>query len=56
MAGGILLIVNKNGNPGTLVAAHAGNANAVKYGVHSERAIQPRAAEIAAEFTRSFDF
>jgi hypothetical protein len=48
--------VNKNGNPKTLVAAHPGNLNAAKHGVHSERRIQPRAAEIFAEFVETFEF
>ncbi len=56
VAGGILIHMNKNGNPGSLVASHPGNTNAVRYGVHSERTLQRRAAEIAAEFTKSFDF
>lgn len=29
---GLLRRMNKNGNPGTLVASHPGNTNAVKYG------------------------
>lgn len=48
--------MNKNGNPGTLVASHPGNTNAVKYGVHSPRLIEPRAAEIVAHLTESFEF
>lgn len=56
VAGGILLHVNRNGNPGTLVPSHPSNTNAAKYGVHSRRLIEPRAAEIVAEFTRSFEF
>jgi hypothetical protein len=48
--------MNKKGNPGTLVAAHRGNTNAAKYGVHSLRLIEPRAAEIAEELTSSFEF
>lgn len=48
--------MNKNGNPGTLVASHPGNANAAKHGAYSERRIEPRAAEIFAEFVQSFEF
>jgi hypothetical protein len=48
--------MNKGGNPGTLVAAQPGNANAVKHGVHSHRLIEPRAAQIATELTHSFQF
>ncbi len=44
------------GNPKSLVASHPGNLNAVKQGVHSDRLIQARAAEIASELTRSFEF
>jgi len=40
----------------TLVARHHGNTNAVRYGVYSPRFIEPRAAEIVEEFTRSFEF
>jgi hypothetical protein len=47
--------MNKNGNPRTLVASHPGNTNAAKYGVYSQRLIQPRAAEIV-ELIESFDF
>lgn len=56
MAGGILTRMNTNGNPTTLVASHPGNTNAVKHGVHSSRFIQPRAAEIVANLTESFEF
>ena len=48
--------MNNNGNPGTLVAAHPGNTNAAKYGVHSPRLIEPRAAEIVAHLNDSFEF
>ena len=48
--------MNKHGHPETLVAAQPGNANALKHGVHSPRLIQARAAEIATELTRSWDF
>jgi len=48
--------VNKKGNPGTLVASHPGNTNAAKHGAYSERRIEPRAAEIFAEFVQSFEF
>jgi hypothetical protein len=56
VAGGILILMNRNGNPGSLVASHPGNTNAVKHGVHSLRLIEPRAAEIVAQLTQSFDF
>jgi hypothetical protein len=48
--------MNKRGNPESLVAAHPGNLNAAKHGVHSSRLIQARAAEIAGELTLSFEF
>jgi hypothetical protein len=48
--------VNRLGNSGTLVASHPGNRNAVKQGVHSERLIEARAAEIAAQLTQSLEF
>jgi hypothetical protein len=48
--------MNKNGNPGSLVAAQAGNTNAAKYGAYSPRLAAPRAAEIVAEFTQRFEF
>lgn len=48
--------MNVNGTPQTLVAAHPGNTSAVKYGVHSPRAIQPRADEIVAHLVESFEF
>lgn len=48
--------MNKNGNPGTLVASHPGNTNAVKHGVYSERQIQSRAAQIVTELIESFEF
>ena len=54
--GGVLIYMNKNGNPGTLVRAHPGNTNALKFGVHSDRTIAPRAAEIAAQISDSFEF
>ena len=47
--------MNKNGNPGTLVASHPGNTNAMKHGVYSERRIQSRAAQIVTELIGSFD-
>jgi hypothetical protein len=46
----------QNGNPGSLVASHPGNTNAVKYGVHSPRLIAARATEIEDQLTCSFDF
>jgi hypothetical protein len=48
--------VNKLGNKETLVAAHPGNKNAVKHGVHSPRLIEARAAEVAAQLTESCEF
>jgi hypothetical protein len=48
--------MNKRGNPKSLVAAHPGNLNALKQGVHSPRLIQARAGEIATELTQSFEF
>lgn len=48
--------MNTRGNPKRLVASQPGNLNAVKQRVHSPRLIQARAAEIASELTRSFEF
>ncbi len=48
--------MNTNGNPGTLVAAHPGNTNAVKYGVHSTRLQQPMIAEIVARLAGAYEF
>ena len=48
--------MNTRGHPENLVASQPGNLNAVKQGVHSPRLIQARAAEVAAELTRSFEF
>jgi len=48
--------MNKHGNPKTLVAAHPGNRNALKYGVYSPGLIDLRSAEIVAELTSSFQF
>ena len=48
--------MNTRGHPESLVASQPGNLNAVKQGVHSPRLIQARAAEVAAELTRSFEF
>ena len=48
--------MNKNGNPGTLVAAHPSNTNAARYGVYSPRLIEPRAREIVAELLQAFEF
>ena len=48
--------MNKNGNPGTLVASHPENTNAMKHGVYSERRIQSRAAQIATDLMESFEF
>ena len=48
--------MNITGNPETLVASHPGNTNAMKYGVHSPRLIEARAAQIVAQLTHSFEF
>lgn len=48
--------MNQRGHPQSLIAAHPGNLNAVKQGVHSPRLIQARATEIAAELTQTFAF
>ena len=48
--------MNNNGNPATLVASHPGNTNAAKYGVHSTRLIEARAAEIVAHLNEAFEF
>jgi hypothetical protein len=56
VSGDILIHMNNNGNPRTLVASHPGNTNALKYGVHSSQSIEPRAAEIVSHLTESFEF
>ena len=56
VAGGILRLVNKNGNPGTLVSAYPGNTNAARHGAYSPRLIEPRASEIEEELIRGFEF
>jgi hypothetical protein len=48
--------MNARGNPGTLVASHPGNLNAVKHGIHSPRLIQARAADIASDLMQAFEF
>jgi hypothetical protein len=48
--------MNQRGHPQSLVAAHPGNLNAAKQGVHSPRLIEARAAEIAAELMQTFEF
>jgi hypothetical protein len=39
--------MNRNGHPDTLQASHPENLNALKSGVYSPRALQPRAREVA---------
>jgi hypothetical protein len=39
--------MNQHGHPGTLVARHDDNTNAVTHGCFSPRALEPRAREIA---------
>jgi hypothetical protein len=56
VAGGILIHMNKTGSLESLVAAHPGNTNAARYGVYSPRLTEPRAAEIVAELTQSYEF
>ena len=41
--------MNTRGNPQNLIAAHPGNHNAVKEGVHSPKMIETRASEIVSE-------
>jgi hypothetical protein len=48
--------MNTKGHPRTLVPAHPGNTNAVRYGVYSNRMIEPRAAEIEEELLTRFEF
>ncbi len=48
--------MNRKGNPGTLVASHPGNRNAVQHGAYSQRLIQERAAEIEAELKEGQGF
>lgn len=43
------------GHPKTLVPAHPGNTNAVRYGVYSRRIIEPRAAEIEEGLLGNFE-
>jgi hypothetical protein len=47
--------MNRRGTPSNLIAAHPGNINAVRHGVHSPRLINARAAEIEERFTQQFD-
>jgi hypothetical protein len=49
-------LMNKKGNPRTLVPAYAGNTNAVKSGVHSPRLIEARSSEIEDGLVRAFEF
>jgi len=53
---GILHYVNKNGNPGTLVASHPRNTNAARYGVYSARLSEARATEIEQSLVQSLEF
>ena len=48
--------MNKNGNPGTLVASHPGNTNAARYGVYSARLSEARASEIEQSLLQSLEF
>ena len=53
---GILHCVNKNGNPGTLVASHPGNTNAARYGAYSARLNGGRASEIEQSLLQLAEF
>jgi hypothetical protein len=48
--------VNKNGNPGTLVASHPGNTNAARFGAYSARLNEARASEIEQSLLQSSEF
>jgi hypothetical protein len=52
---GTLRRMNNDGYPGTLVAGHPGNLNAVRHGVYSRtgRVLAPRAAEIAEQIMQA---
>jgi len=53
---GILHYVNKNGNPGTLVASHPGNTNAARHGAYSARLNEERASEIEQSLLQLAEF
>jgi hypothetical protein len=44
--------VNRRGHPETLIAKHPGNTNALKAGVFSSAALEPRIAEIEASLDK----
>jgi hypothetical protein len=48
--------VNKNGNPGTLVASHPGNTNAARHGAYSARLNEGRASEIEQSLLQLAEF
>ncbi len=48
--------MNKNGNPGTLVASHPGNTNAARYGAYSARLNEERANEIEQSLLQLAEF
>jgi hypothetical protein len=47
--------VNKRGTPANLVGSHPGNTNALRYGVHSAKAICQLAADIEEELFGDFE-
>ena len=55
VAAGILLLMNKNGNPGTLVSAHPGNTNAARHGAYSPRLIVPQFKRLFVRYDRRAD-
>ena len=48
--------MNKNGNPGTLVASHPGNTHAARHGAYSARLNEARASEIEQSLLQSLEF
>src|SRR5439155_1611887 len=49
-------VSNMGGHIATLVPAHPGNTNAVRYGVHSARFLAERAAQIAGDLSMDWEF
>jgi hypothetical protein len=48
--------MNARGTSKNLIAAHRGNTNALRHGVHSPRFIAARASEIEAQLAQQFEF
>jgi len=52
---GILLLMNRNGNAGTLASAHPGNTNAARHGAYSPRLIEPQFKRLFVRYDRRAD-